>query len=291
MSFENKYKAIGKTKLAKLATVPDFEMSPKKAIRKLEEVSRNLSKFQELMYAHNRYSFLICIQGMDTAGKDSLIREVFKSFNARGVVVQSFKKPTATELEHDYLWRHYIALPEKGKFTVFNRTHYENVLVSRVHPEIVLNERLPQVTNTDQLDESFWEQRYKEISSFEEHISNNGVVVLKFFLHLGKDEQKRRILRRLGKEKHHWKFAPEDVREREFWDEYQACYEEVIEKTATKACPWYVIPADDKALCRYIFARILLEITEQLTDVRLPELPDHIKDNLSKYRERLLNEP
>ncbi|WHT39997.1 MULTISPECIES: PPK2 family polyphosphate kinase [Myroides] len=290
MSFENKYKATGKTKLAKLATVPDFELSPKKAIRKLEEVSRHLSKFQELMYAHNRYSFLICIQGMDTAGKDSLIREVFKSFNARGVVVQSFKKPTSTELEHDYLWRHYIALPEKGKFTVFNRTHYENVLVSRVHPEIVLNERLPQITSTDQLDESFWEKRYKEISNFEEHISNNGVVVLKFFLHLGKDEQKKRILRRLGKEKHHWKFAPEDVREREFWDKYQTYYEEAIEKTSTKACPWYVIPADNKELCRYIFASILLEITEQLTDVSLPELPDNIKDNLSKYRERLLNE-
>jgi len=290
MSFENKYKAIGKTKLAKLATVPDFELSPKKAIRKLEEVSRYLSKFQELMYAHNRYSFLICIQGMDTAGKDSLIREVFKSFNARGVVVQSFKKPTSTELEHDYLWRHYIALPEKGKFTVFNRTHYENVLVSRVHPEIVLNERLPQITSTDQLDESFWEKRYKEISNFEEHISNNGVVVLKFFLHLGKDEQKKRILRRLSKEKHHWKFAPEDVREREFWDKYQTYYEEAIEKTSTKACPWYVIPADNKELCRYIFANILLEITEQLTDVSLPELPDNIKDNLSKYRERLLNE-
>ena len=290
MSFENKYKATGKTKLAKLATVPDFELSPKKAIRKLEEVSRHLSKFQELMYAHNRYSFLICIQGMDTAGKDSLIREVFKSFNARGVVVQSFKKPTSTELEHDYLWRHYIALPEKGKFTVFNRTHYENVLVSRVHPEIVLNERLPQITSTDQLDESFWEKRYKEISNFEEHISNNGVVVLKFFLHLGKDEQKKRILRRLGKEKHHWKFAPEDVREREFWDKYQTYYEEAIEKTLTKACPWYVIPADNKELCRYIFASILLEITEQLTDVSLPELPDNIKDNLSKYSERLLNE-
>jgi len=290
MSFENKYKATGKTKLAKLATVPDFELSPKKAIRKLEEVSRHLSKFQELMYAHNRYSFLICIQGMHTAGKDSLIREVFKSFNARGVVVQSFKKPTSTELEHDYLWRHYIALPEKGKFTVFNRTHYENVLVSRVHPEIVLNERLPQITSTDQLDESFWEKRYKEISNFEEHISNNGVVVLKFFLHLGKDEQKKRILRRLGKEKHHWKFAPEDVREREFWDKYQTYYEEAIEKTSTKACPWYVIPADNKELCRYIFASILLEITEQLTDVSLPELPDNIKDNLSKYRERLLNE-
>ncbi|WP_158961211.1 PPK2 family polyphosphate kinase [Myroides fluvii] len=290
MSFENKYKAIGKTDLSKLSTVPDFEMSPKKAIRKLEEVSRHLSKFQELMYAHNRYSVLICIQGMDTAGKDSLIREVFKSFNARGVVVQSFKKPTSTELEHDYLWRHYIALPEKGKFTVFNRTHYENVLVSRVHPEIILNERLPQITHTDTIGDEFWEKRYKEISNFEEHISNNGVIVLKFFLHLSKGEQKKRILRRLGKEKHHWKFAPEDVREREFWEDYQKYYEDVIEKTSTTACPWYVIPADNKSLCRYIFANILLEVTERLTDVSLPELPDHIKDNLSKYRERLLNE-
>lgn len=290
MSFENKYKATGKTKLSKLSTVPDFEMSPKKAIRKLEEVSRHLSKFQELMYAHNRYSFLICIQGMDTAGKDSLIREVFKSLNARGVVVQSFKKPTSSELEHDYLWRHYIALPEKGKFTVFNRTHYENVLVSRVHPEIVLNERLPQITSVDEIDEEFWGKRYQEIINFEQHISNNGVIVLKFFLHLSKEEQKKRILRRLGKEKHHWKFAPEDVREREFWDEYQKYYEESIEKTATDTCPWYVIPADNKSLCRYIFAQILLEVTERLTDVKLPELPEHIQENLSKYRERLLQE-
>jgi len=290
MSFENKYKAIGKTKLSKLSTLPDFEMSPKKAIRKLEEVSRHLSKFQELMYAHNRYSFLICIQGMDTAGKDSLIREVFKSFNARGVVVQSFKKPTSNELEHDYLWRHYIALPEKGKFTVFNRTHYENVLVSRVHPEIVLNERLPQVTSMDDLTDEFWDKRYQEIVNFEEHIGNNGVIVLKFFLHLSKAEQKKRILRRLGKEKHHWKFSPEDVREREFWEEYQQYYEESIKKTATDTCPWYVIPADNKALCRYIFARILLEVTEQLTDVSLPELPEHIQENLSKYKERLLKE-
>ncbi len=290
MSFENKYKATGKTELGKLDTVPDFEMSPKKAIRKLDEVSRHLSKFQELMYAHNRYSFLICIQGMDTAGKDSLIREVFKSFNARGVVVQSFKKPTSTELEHDYLWRHYVALPEKGKFTVFNRTHYENVLVSRVHPEIILNERLPQVTEIEAIDDEFWEKRYKEITNFETHLSNNGVIVLKFFLHLSKDEQKRRILRRLGKEKHHWKFAPEDVREREYWEDYQKYYEECIEKTATEECPWYVIPADNKALCRYIFASVLLDVTQRLTDVSLPELPDHIKDNLSKYRERLLNE-
>ena len=290
MSFENKYKAKGKVKLDQLSTVPDFEMSPKKAIRKLDEVSRQLSKFQELMYAHNRYSFLICIQGMDTAGKDSLIREVFKSFNARGVVVQSFKKPTSAELEHDYLWRHYIVLPEKGKFTVFNRTHYENVLVSRVHPEIVLNERLPQITSIEDITEEFWQQRFKEISNFESHISNNGVIVLKFFLHLSKEEQKKRILRRLGKEKHHWKFAPEDVREREFWEEYQKYYEETIEKTGTDGCPWYVIPADNKGLCRYIFASIVCEITQRLTDVKLPELPDEIKDNLSKYKARLLSE-
>lgn len=155
MSFEKKYKVIGKTQLKKLSTLPDFEMSPKKAIRKLEELSRHLGKFQELLYAHNRYSFLICIQGMDAAGKDSLIREVFKSFNARGVAVQSFKKPTSTELEHDYLWRHYVALPEKGKFTVFNRTHYENVLVSRVHPDIVLQERLPHINAIEDIDDSF----------------------------------------------------------------------------------------------------------------------------------------
>ncbi|TDS55299.1 PPK2 family polyphosphate kinase [Myroides indicus] len=290
MKIEEKYKITSKIELKDLPTVSDLAISGEKAARKLDSLSRKLGKFQDVMYAHNRYSVLICLQGMDTAGKDSLIREVFKLFNARGVVVQSFKKPTSNELEHDYLWRHYINLPEKGKFTVFNRTHYENVLVSRVHPKIVMNERLPHVLNEDEITDEFWQKRYDEINNFEQHLANNGVIVIKFFLHLSKGEQKRRILRRLNKEKHNWKFAPEDVKEREYWEEYQKYYEEAVNQTSKSNAPWYVIPADDKAICRYIFAKILREVFKKYTDIRLPELRDEIKEDLELYKKRLLEE-
>lgn len=288
MKIRENYRIDNPIELEKLPTKPDIDITSKKAIRKLEGLSRKLGKFQDVMYAHNKYSVLICLQGMDTAGKDSLIREVFRSFNARGVVVQSFKKPTSYELEHDYLWRHYVALPEKGKFTVFNRTHYENVLVSRVHPQIVLNERLPHITKEEDITDEFWENRLDEIKNFEKHIQNNGVVVIKIFLHLSKDEQKKRILRRLDQGKHNWKFAPEDVKEREYWDLYQQYYEEAINATSTKECPWYVIPADDKAVCRYIFAKILDEIFSEFTDVKIPEVAEDIKVDLERYKKMLL---
>ncbi|MVX34641.1 PPK2 family polyphosphate kinase [Myroides sp. LoEW2-1] len=290
MGFEKKYKVLGDIKLDELATKPDFEMKSKKAVRKLDEVSRRLGKFQDVMYAHNRYSVLICLQGMDAAGKDSLIREVFKSFNARGVDVQSFKRPTSFELEHDYMWRHYVTLPERGKFTVFNRTHYENVLVSKVHPEIVLNERIPNIESLEDITDDFWEKRYTEIQNFEKHISNNGVIVLKFFLHMSKDEQKSRILRRLDKDKHNWKFEPADVKERQYWEDYQRYYEMAISKTSTEQCPWYVIPADNKDLCRYILASILEEVMSQYDDIKIPELPDNVKADLALYKERLMSE-
>lgn len=161
-----------------------------------------MSKLQDKMYAHNRYGVLICLQGIDTAGKDSLIRKVFKEFNARGVVLQSFKTPNSSELEHDFLWRHYIALPEKGKFAVFNRTHYENVLVTRVHPEYILNERMPGIEKVDDITPAFWDNRFESINAFEKYVASNGIIILKFFLHLSKEEQRQRSLRRLEIEKH-----------------------------------------------------------------------------------------
>lgn len=290
MNIEEKYRIDNKVELEKLSTVPDLNLSMTKAFRKVEKLSRNLGKFQDVMYAHNRYSVLICIQGMDTAGKDSLIREVFKAFNARGVVVQSFKKPTSYELEHDYIWRHYVTLPERGKFTVFNRSHYENVLISRVHPQVVLNERIPGINKAEDITEEFWDKRYEEINNFEKHISNNGVIVLKFFLHLSKKEQKKRILRRLEKEKHNWKFEPSDIKEREYWDDYQKYYEEAINRTSTAECPWYVLPADDKAYCRYVFAKILEEVFSKYDDIKLPKLNPEIQKDLDMYIEKLKNE-
>ncbi|MCA4792085.1 polyphosphate kinase 2 family protein [Myroides odoratimimus] len=290
MNIEEKYRIDNKVELEKLSTVPDLNLSMTKAFRKVEKLSRNLGKFQDVMYAHNRYSVLICIQGMDTAGKDSLIREVFKAFNARGVVVQSFKKPTSYELEHDYIWRHYVTLPERGKFTVFNRSHYENVLISRVHPQVVLNERIPGINKAEDITDEFWDKRYEEINNFEKHISNNGVIVLKFFLHLSKKEQKKRILRRLEKEKHNWKFEPSDIKEREYWDDYQKYYEEAINRTSKAECPWYVLPADDKAYCRYVFAKILEEVFSKYDDIKLPKLDPEIQKDLDMYIEKLKNE-
>ena len=170
----------------------------------LQDVCKKLAKIQNAMYAHGKYAVLICIQGMDTAGKDSLIREVFKELNARGVVVHSFKTPTELELKHDYLWRHYISLPARGKFGVFNRTHYENVLVTRVHPEYILNEHLPNVLSLNDVNDAVWDKRFEQINNFEKTISENGTIIFKFFLNISKEEQKDRLLRRLDKPNKNW---------------------------------------------------------------------------------------
>lgn len=257
---------------------------------KLAKTSSKLSKFQDVMYAHNRYSVLICLQGMDTSGKDSLIREVFKDFNVRGVVVQSFKTPNSTELEHDYLWRHYVALPEKGKFSVFNRTHYENVLVTRVHPEYILNENLPGIEKVEDITPKFWENRMEQINNFEKHISQNGTIVLKFFLNMSKEEQRKRLLHRLENPADNWKFSTGDLKERERWDDYMHFYEEAINKTSTENAPWFVVPADDKEMCRYIIAKIIWEEMQKLTDVCEPELDEKVKANLQLYKSQLEQE-
>lgn len=271
------------TKIEVAATDEEKEME-------LDKVRKKMSDLQDTMYAHNRYSVLICLQGMDTSGKDSLIREVFKEMNPRGVVVHSFKTPNSTELEHDYLWRHYIALPERGKFAVFNRTHYENVLVTRVHPEYILKENIPGIEDVKDIGSNFWEKRFKQINNFEKHIVENGTIVLKFFLHLSKEEQRQRLLRRLEKGKHNWKFSPGDLQEREEWDEYQQYYEEAINKTSKGKAPWYVVPADDKDLVRYIVGKIILDQLEKYTDIKNPELDDDIKKNINLYMDKLSKE-
>lgn len=261
-----------------------------KAKKKLKEVRRALGDWQNTMYAHNKYSVLVCLQGMDTSGKDSLIREVFKDFNVRGVDVTSFKVPTELELDHDFLWRHYIALPQRGRFGVFNRTHYENVLVTRVHPEYILGERLPGVTSLDDVNEAFWNRRFDQINHFEKHLSENGTLIFKFFLHLSKEEQKDRLLRRLRKQNKNWKFSPADLKERELWDRYQECYEEAINRTSKPYAPWYTIPADDKPTARYLVASILHDTLTKFKDIKEPELDDKIKANLEAYKSQLNNE-
>ncbi|WP_337967041.1 polyphosphate kinase 2 family protein [uncultured Flavobacterium sp.] len=285
------FKVTDKIKLSKIPTLLDIDADSDEKEAKLDKVQSKLSNLQDVMYAHNKYSVLICLQGMDTSGKDSLIREVFKEFNPRGVVVHSFKTPNSTELEHDYLWRHYIALPEKGKFAIFNRTHYENVLVTRVHPEYILGENLPGINSVDDITPKFWENRIKQINNFEKHISQNGTIVLKFYLHLSKEEQRQRLLRRLEEGKHNWKFSPGDLKEREHWKEYQEYYEEAINKTSTDYAPWYIVPADDKEMARYIVAKIIWEEMQKHTDIKEPELDEKIKANIEMYKEQLKKEP
>ena len=281
------FKVVGKINLSKLPTKLDIDTNSDQEEEALDEVQVKLSKRQDAMYAHNKYAFLICLQGMDTSGKDSLIREVFKEFNARGVVVHSFKTPNSTELEHDYLWRHYLALPEKGKFAVFNRTHYENVLVTRVHPEYILFENLPGIEKVEDITPQFWEDRFEQINNFEKHISQNGTKILKFYFHMSKEEQRERLLKRLENPEDNWKFSVGDLKERERWDDYMKYYEEAINKTAKENAPWYVVPADDKGVARYIVAKVIWEEMLKLTDITEPELDPKVKANIEVYREQL----
>lgn len=259
------------------------------AKKKLKKIRKQISVLQDRMYAHGKYSLLVCLQGMDTSGKDSLIREVFKDINANGVEVTSFKVPSTKELKHDFLWRHHIALPERGKIGVFNRTHYENVLVTRVHKNYILGENIPSVNNMEDLDTAFYTNRIERINNFENHISQSGTIILKFFLNISKEEQKNRLLRRLDIPEKNWKFSAGDLKERKLWDAYQFCYQDAINRTSTKSAPWYVIPADDKKTARLLVAQTILQTLEKYKDIKYPELDNATKDNLQQYKRELEN--
>ncbi len=281
------FRVKSKIDLSKIPTKLNIDTDKDEEETALNKIQIKLSKKQDAMYAHNRHAFLICLQGMDTSGKDSLIREVFKEFNPRGVVVHSFKTPNSTELEHDYLWRHYLALPEKGKFAVFNRTHYENVLVTRVHPEYILFENLPGIQKVEDITPQFWENRMEQINSFEKHIAQNGTTILKFYFHMSKEEQRLRLLKRLEQPEDNWKFSTGDLKERERWDDYMNYYEEAINKTATDYAPWYIVPADDKGVARYIVAKTIWEKLQSLTDITEPELDPKVAENIEFYKQQL----
>lgn len=259
------------------------------ATKKLKKNRKKLSKLQDTMYAEGKYAVLICLQGMDTSGKDSLIREVFKDVNAQGVEVTSFKVPTELELSHNYLWRHYIALPAKGKIGIFNRTHYENVLVTRVHPEYIFSENIPSVKSLDDLNDDFYNNRMSEINNFEQQIASNGTIIMKFFLNLSKEEQKNRLLRRLELQEKNWKFSPGDLKERLLWEKYQLCYQELLNKTSTENAPWYMIPADDKDTARYLVSEIVISTLEKY-NFQEPELPEKYKMEIENYKKQLESE-
>lgn len=276
--------------LPNLYTSESFNLSKKKLEKKLAKVRKQLGKLQNTLYAHDKYSVLICLQGMDTSGKDSLIREVFKDFNASGVEVTSFKVPTDLERSHDYLWRHYIALPARGKFGVFNRTHYENVLVTRVHPNYILGENLPNIKSVADVNKAFWDKRFEQINAFEKNLAENGTLIFKFYMNLSKEEQKLRLLRRLDLPKKNWKFSAGDLEERKLWDKYMEYYQDAINRTSKPHAPWYMIPADNKPAARLIVASILLRKLKKIQDIKEPEMSDKMKSHISEYKKQLQNE-
>lgn len=283
-------KATANFSIANSQTKGDTDLNEKELEKELKKTRKKLSKLQDTMYAHGKYAVLICLQGMDTAGKDSLIREVFKEFNARGVVVHSFKTPSTLERNHDYLWRHYIALPARGKFGVFNRTHYENVLVTKVHPEYILGENMPNITSVEEISDDFWEQRYEQINNFEKTIAQNGTLIFKFFLNLSKEEQKNRLIRRLEKQEKNWKFSSGDLKERKLWDKYQEAYEKAIQKTSTDYAPWYIIPADNKPEARLLVAKTIYDTLKTYSDIKEPTLAIDEASQLTSYLSELREE-
>jgi PPK2 family polyphosphate:nucleotide phosphotransferase len=239
--------------LPKRAAQLSEEEQKRQSAELLAENVKELADAQELLYASDSYSVLAVFQAMDAAGKDGTIKHVMSGVNPQGCQVFSFKAPTAEELDHTYLWRCTKALPERGRIGIFNRSYYEEVLVVRVHPELLAKQRIPNVEPSKKI----WKQRYKEINQFEKHLVRNGTVVVKFFLNVSKSEQKKRFLARLEDREKTWKFSPADVAERQHWDEYMQAYEEAIEATSTEHAPWYVIPADRKWVTRLLVAEIL----------------------------------
>ena len=255
----------------------------------LDESRKQLAKIQDKLYAHNRHSVLIVFQAMDAAGKDGAIKHVMSGFNPQGVKVVSFKTPSSAELDHLYLWRHMIALPSHGEIAIHNRSHYENVLITRVHPEYILGELLPGINTVKDIDKKFWEERFKQIRRFEKTLASNGMVIIKFFLHVSKKEQKKRFLERIEDSSKNWKFSSGDLKERGFWNEYQSAYEDVLEKTSMSDAPWYVIPADDKWFARLAVATVILETLKEL-DMHYPKVTEAQKQDLQKAKSILEKE-
>jgi PPK2 family polyphosphate:nucleotide phosphotransferase len=251
----------------------------------VEQATEMLGQLQEMLYAQDRWALLIILQGMDAAGKDSLIKHVMSGVNPQGCDVWSFKTPSHEELAHDYLWRTHKLVPPRGKIGIFNRSYYEEVLVVRVHPEVLAQERLPE----DEVDKHIWERRFEDINAHERYLTRNGVIVVKFFLHLSKEEQKKRFLARLDDSKKNWKFSMDDVKERGFWDDYQDAYEEMVQNTATKFAPWYVVPADNKWFTRLVVA---MAVVTALNDLNLsfPDVEKSTRKELAKVRESLRHE-
>ncbi len=254
-----------------------------RAAEVLEQNRVDLDEVQQLLYADDRYSLLIVFQAMDAAGKDGTIKHVMSGVNPQGCQVFSFKKPTSEDIDHNFLWRYMKSLPERGRIGIFNRSYYEDVLVTKVHPEIL--QQLPK----GKINKKFWENRYEDINAFERHLQRNGTVILKFFLNVSKDRQKERFMERLERPEKNWKFSPSDLGERGYWDEYMSVYEDAINATSTKWAPWYIIPADNKWATRAIVADIITSTLREL-DLKFPEVSEAELKRLAEARIQLESE-
>jgi PPK2 family polyphosphate:nucleotide phosphotransferase len=261
----------------------DLEKAEAKAL--LADGVERLAALQEKLYAQNRWSVLAVFQAMDAAGKDGAIKHVMSGVNPQGCQVHAFKAPSAEEVDHDFLWRIAKALPERGRIGIFNRSHYEEVLVARVHPEILARQRLPEAL----VGKDIWDERFKSIREFERHLARNGTLVLKFFLNVSKEEQRKRFLGRLEEPAKRWKFDMNDVAERKLWDKYMHAYEDAIRHTSRPEAPWYVVPADNKGFARLIIAEAMVEAMERL-DLAFPEVEGAALKELEKVRHALLAE-
>jgi PPK2 family polyphosphate:nucleotide phosphotransferase len=276
-----------KIKLKEWPTLIEPIYSSKEEYQKiLVEQIEELGALQQLQYASDRYSLLLIFQAMDAAGKDGAIKHVMSGVNPQGCQVFSFKHPSATDLDHDFLWRTNQCLPERGRIGIFNRSYYEEVLIVRVHPEILQAEQLP---DEDKDKKSIWKHRYESIVDMEKYLHRNGTRIIKFFLHISKEEQKKRFLERIENPEKNWKFSPADIEERKYWDDYQEAYEHCLSKTSTEDSPWYVVPADNKLNARLIISEIIVNTLKAL-NMRYPITDDAKKAELSSIREQLLAE-
>lgn len=287
--FKIKHGTVVQLKQLETKGSDSFFSSENKAKDLLEEDIKKMKRLQQKLYAGGKKAVLIIFQGMDTAGKDSCIRHIFSGVNPQGCMVTSFKQPSNTELAHDFLWRHYPALPSKGYISIFNRSHYENLLVTRVHPELLLKENLPGISSVKDADDDFWQQRFKTVNAFEKQLADSGTVILKFFLHISKEEQKSRLLQRIDEANKNWKFEYADLNERNFWPQYQYAYEQVLSNTSTPYAHWYAIPADEKWFSRVAIGRIIVHTLDHM-NLHFPELAPDKKSLLAEATQRLNEE-
>jgi len=263
------------------------QFKKKSAVKELKKNVKELAGIQEVFYADSRYSLLIVLQAPDAAGKDGAIRHVMSGVNPQGCRVNSFRKPSKIELGHDYIWRHYRALPERGMVEIFNRSHYENILVTKVNPQFIQGEMIPGIDSVKKVNKKFWAERYRQINNFEKHLWQNGTEIVKIFLNLSKDEQKRRFLARIDIADKNWKFNSGDLEVRQKWDEYQKAYEDMLTHTSTDHAPWYIVPADNKWFSRIAIGKI---IVKKLNSLKLQFPEGEGRESLEKARKILLSE-